>query len=59
MMGSFDKRVLPTLRKFEDMKIAPPAKAPAEPKRIESRANVPENTGELDFGETTKTIAAE
>lgn len=63
MMGSFDKRVLPTLRKFEDMKIAPPNKAPAEPKQIESRANVPKETAELDFdgkaGPKTKAIAAE
>ena len=59
MMGSFDKRVLPTLRKFEDMKIAPPNKAPAEPKQIESRANVPEGTGELDFDGGKKAIAAE
>ncbi|MAN44948.1 MAG: DNA recombination protein RmuC [Alphaproteobacteria bacterium] len=63
MMGSFDKRVLPTLRKFEDMKIAPPNKAPAEPKQIEARANVPENTpentGELDFAASGKTLPVE
>jgi DNA recombination protein RmuC len=58
-MGSFDKRVLPTLRKFEDMEIAPPAKALAEPKQIENRANVPEDTGELDFGDSKKAVAAE
>ncbi|MBA29646.1 MAG: DNA recombination protein RmuC, partial [Hyphomonadaceae bacterium] len=58
-MGSFDKRVLPTLRKFEDMEIAPPAKTLAEPKQIENRANVSENTGELDFGGAKKPLAAE
>ena len=58
-MGSFDKRVLPTLRKFEDMEIAPPAKALVEPKQIENRANVPEDTGELDFGDSKKAVAAE
>jgi DNA recombination protein RmuC len=58
-MGSFDKRVLPTLRKFEDMEIAPPNKALAEPKQIENRANTPEPTGELDFGSKKKALAAE
>lgn len=58
-MGSFDKRVLPTLRKFEDMDIAPPSKTLAEPKQIENRANIPEGTGELEFGAPKKTLAAE
>lgn len=57
-MGSFDKRVLPTLRKFEDMEIAPPSKTLSEPKQIENRANVSENTGELDFGAPKKPLAA-
>ncbi|HPF22024.1 MAG: DNA recombination protein RmuC [Hyphomonas sp.] len=57
LMGSLDKRVMPTLKKFEDMKIAPPNKAPAEPKLIESRANTAE-TGQLDLGDP-KTLAAE
>tara|TARA_R110002051_G_scaffold21191_2_gene56552 strand:+ start:2010 stop:3350 length:1341 start_codon:yes stop_codon:yes gene_type:complete len=57
-MGSFDKRVLPTLRKFEDMEIAPPNKPLAEPKQIESRTSTPE-TGQLDLGETRKLPAAE
>ncbi len=57
MMGSIDRRVLPTLRKFEELSIAPPNKAPAEPKLIESRTNVPE-TGQLDLGKP-KTLAAE
>jgi len=58
LMGSLDKRVMPTLKKFEDMKIAPPGKTPAEPKLIESRASTPE-TGELDFGGAKKLSAAE
>lgn len=58
LMGSLDKRVMPTLKKFEDMKIAPPGKAPAEPKLIESRANAPE-TGQLDLGDPRKLPAAE
>lgn len=58
LMGSVDKRVLPTLRKFEELSIAPPNKAPADPKRIESRANSPE-TGQLDLGDQRKLPAAE
>ncbi|MEQ9435101.1 DNA recombination protein RmuC [Hyphomonas sp.] len=58
-LGSFDKRVLPTLRKFEDMEIAPPNKALPEPKQIENRANTPEPTGELDFDGKKKALAAE
>ena len=57
LMGSVDKRVLPTLRKFEELSIAPPNKAPPEPKLIESRANAPE-TGQLDLG-TPGPLAAE
>jgi DNA recombination protein RmuC len=45
-MGSFDKRVLPTLRRFEDMEIAPPNKPLPEPRQIESRANAAD-TGQL------------
>jgi len=41
------------------MEIAPPAKTLAEPKQIENRANVSENTGELDFGGAKKPLAAE
>lgn len=58
LMGSVDKRVLPTLRKFEELSIAPPGKAPAEPKQIESRANTPE-TGQLDLGDPKRLPAAE
>ncbi|MFN4183890.1 MAG: DNA recombination protein RmuC [Hyphomonas sp.] len=46
LLGSIDKRVLPTLRKFEDMKIAPPGKVPADAKLIETRANTAD-TGQL------------
>ncbi|MBY9065512.1 DNA recombination protein RmuC [Hyphomonas sp. WL0036] len=46
LLGSIDKRVMPTLRKFEDMQIAPPGKAPPETKLIEARANTPD-TGQL------------
>lgn len=46
LLGSIDKRVLPTLRKFEDMQIAPPGKVPPETKLIEARANTPD-TGQL------------
>lgn len=46
LMGSMDRRVLPTLRKFEEMQIAPPGKASPEPKLIEARATVPD-TGQL------------
>lgn len=58
-MGSFDKRVLPTLRKFEDMEIAPPNKTLAEPKQIENRASISDATAELDFGGKKKALAAE
>ncbi|WP_340693326.1 DNA recombination protein RmuC [Hyphomonas sp.] len=58
-MGSFDKRVLPTLRKFEDMEIAPPNKVLPEPRQIENRANAPDATGELDLGGKKKALAAE
>jgi DNA recombination protein RmuC len=57
-MGSFDKRVLPTLRKFEDMEIAPPNKALPEPKQIENRANTPDATGELDLEGKKPRLAA-
>lgn len=46
LLGSIDKRVLPTLRKFEDMQIAPPGKVPPEAKLIKARANMPD-TGQL------------
>lgn len=46
LLGSLDRRVMPTLRKFEEMQIAPPGKVPPEAKMIESRANTVE-TGQL------------
>ena len=58
-MGSFDKRVLPTLRKFEDMEIAPPNKALPEPKQIESRTNPTDRTGELPLGLESPKVPAE
>lgn len=57
LLGSIDKRVLPTLRKFEDMQIAPPGKTPPEAKLIESRANAPD-TGQLPL-EPPKKLPAE
>ena len=59
MMGSVDKRVLPTLRKFEELSIAPPNKAPAEPKLIENRATATDRTGELDLDAKKPRLAAE
>ena len=57
LLGSLDKRVLPTLRKFEDMQIAPPGKVPPEAKLIEARANTPD-TGQLPL-EPPKKLPAE
>lgn len=57
LIGSIDKRVLPTLRKFEDMQIAPPGKVPPEVKLIEARANTPD-TGQLPL-EPPKKLPAE
>ena len=58
LIGSVDKRVMPAMRKFEDLKIAPPGKEPPEPKLIETRTNQSTMTGELDFGEPKKAIPA-
>ncbi len=49
MNTSLDKRVMPTMRKFESLSIAPPDKTMPEPKRIEVTADVPGKTGELDL----------
>ncbi len=49
MSSSLDKRVLPTMRRFEELSIAPPDKTIAEPKRIESSADTSDRTGEFDF----------
>ncbi|GAB5459305.1 MAG: DNA recombination protein RmuC [Henriciella sp.] len=51
MNSSLDKRVMPTMRKFEQLSIAPPDKAMPEPKRIEASADTSSKTGELDFAE--------
>ncbi|MEM8616762.1 MAG: DNA recombination protein RmuC [Pseudomonadota bacterium] len=48
MNASLDKRVLPTMRKFEELSIAPPDKPMAEPKAIDSRAD-PGTTLQLDL----------
>ena len=58
LIGSVDKRVMPAMRKFEDLKIAPPGKEPPEPKLIETRASAPAVTGELDFDAPKKTVRA-
>lgn len=39
MNASLDKRVLPTMRKFEELSIAPPDKSMPEPKRVEVTAS--------------------
>ncbi|MEM9178515.1 MAG: DNA recombination protein RmuC [Pseudomonadota bacterium] len=39
MNSSLDKRVMPTMRKFEELSIAPPDKPMPEPKRIETTAD--------------------
>ncbi|MBK8198441.1 MAG: DNA recombination protein RmuC [Acidobacteria bacterium] len=57
LLGSIDKRVMPTLRKFEDMQIAPPGKVPPEPRLIEARAN-PADTGQLPL-EPARKLPAE
>lgn len=51
MAASVETRVLPSARKFEDLAIAPADKTLPELERIESRANLPDRTGELDFDE--------
>lgn len=59
VVGSVDKRVMPTLRRFEELSIAPPAKTAAEPKLIEAQARPPASTGELDLPPGRKALAAE
>lgn len=59
VMGSVDKRVMPTLRRFEELSIAPPTKTAAEPKLIEARARPPGQTGELDLPRPGKPLVAE
>jgi DNA recombination protein RmuC len=59
VMGSVDKRVMPTLRRFEELSIAPPAKTAAEPKLVEARARLSGAPGELDLPPTRKALATE
>lgn len=49
MNASLDKRVLPTMRKFEELSIAPPDKTIPETKKIEVRADDSQKTLELDL----------
>lgn len=49
MNASLDKRVLPTMRKFEDLSIAPPDKTIPETKKIEVRADEGQRSLELDL----------
>ena len=39
MNSSLERRVLPTMRKFEELSIAPPEKTIAQPKKLDSRAD--------------------
>jgi DNA recombination protein RmuC len=59
VMGSVDKRVMPTLRRFEELSIAPPTRIAAEPKLIEARARPSGATGELDLPPPRKARAPE
>jgi len=49
MSVSLDKRVLPTMRRFEELSIAPPDKSVGEPAKIEARADTSPRFLELDF----------
>lgn len=55
--SSLDKRVLPTMRKFEELSIAPPDKLMAQPKKVEARADASDRTLLLDFGKTDEEAA--
>lgn len=59
VMGSVDKRVMPTLRRFEELSIAPPGKTAAEPKLIEARARLFGASEELDLPPPRKAMATE
>lgn len=52
--SSFDKRVLPTMRKFEDLSIASPDKTIPEPRRIDSTADTSSGLAELELKPTKK-----
>ncbi len=58
--SSFDKRVLPTMRKFEDLSIAAPDRTMTEPRRIDATADASPSLLELDFegGKKSKGEAA-
>jgi DNA recombination protein RmuC len=61
LVGSLDKRVIPALRRLEDLSIAPPDKPPGAPIRIEGRAQSPEKiraTPLLDYDDDAP-VAAE
>lgn len=49
MSRSLETRVLPSARKFQELSIAPPDKAIAAAEPIETRAALPDRSGELDF----------
>lgn len=59
VLGSVDKRVMPTLRRFEELSIAPPTKTAAEPKLIETRARLSGAAPELELGSPRKALAQE
>jgi DNA recombination protein RmuC len=50
VIGSVDRRVLPTLRRLEDLSVAPPGRVPAQPQMIEARAGVPDAGAALPDG---------
>ena len=56
--SSFDKRVLPTMRKFEELSIASPDRTISEPQRIETTADTSGSLMELDFDPDTKSDEA-
>ena len=51
MNASLDKRVLPTMRKFEELSIAPPDKTIPETKRVEVSADASQKSLELDLAD--------
>jgi len=51
MSRSLETRVLPAARKFEDLSIAPADKTIAESVSLDTRATLPDRTGELKFDE--------
>ncbi len=49
MNSSLEKRVLPSARKFQELSIAPQGKEPPKLEPVETRAALPDRSGELDF----------